>query len=457
MKKDSLIFIAGHKGLVGSALVKLLQKEGFENLLLKPHAELDLCDQAATESFFATHKPEFVFFCAAKVGGMLAQLDLKADFLYQNLQMQSNVLHFAYKYGVKKLVFLASFCVYPEFSELPIKERYMLSGYLQPNNEPYGIAKIAGIKSCEYYNAQYKTHFIALAPVSVYGANDNFNLKSSHVQAAIFRKIYLAKLLAENKKELLMADLGAKSYEEALNFMQKHKLFKDHIQMLGTGAPKREFLHCDDLARAAFFVMQNVSFKEACEFDARGKCLSSHLNVGNGVLVSIKELAYAIKDIVGYKGELIFEQSSKQDGTVEKLADLSKLNKLGFRAEISLQAGLKAMYEDYALKNQALALALANGGGVMLPYLYLALKFTAFCLACRFTSRQIQIIVLSFIISLKFTQIHKLSLNLNTVFCFFLFLKTQINSRPYTILHLQKISKALANLQLKGLANEKRR
>ena len=457
MKKDSLIFIAGHKGLVGSALVKLLQKEGFENLLLKPHTELDLCNQAATESFFATYKPEFVFFCAAKVGGMLAQLDLKADFLYQNLQMQSNVLHFAYKYGVKKLVFLASFCVYPEFTQLPIKERSMLSGYLQPNNEPYGIAKIAGIKSCEYYNEQYKTHFIALAPVSVYGANDNFNLKSSHVQAAIFRKIYLAKLLAENKKELLMADLGAKSYEEALNFMQKHKLFKDHIQMLGTGAPKREFLHCDDLARAAFFVMQKVSFKDACEFDTRGKCLSSHLNVGNGVLVSIKELAYAIKDIVGYKGELIFEQSSKQDGTVEKLADLSKLNKLGFKAEISLQAGLKAMYEAYALKNQALALALANGGGgVILPYLYLALKFTAFCLACRFTSRQIQVLVLSFILSLKLAQIYKVSLNLNKFkpFYILLFLQTQINSR---LLHFQKISKALANLQLKGLANEKRR
>lgn len=373
MQKNSKIYVAGHTGLVGSAIVKRLRNNGFKNLILKTHTDFDLINQKAVQNFFKKEKPEYIFFCAAKVGGMLAQLEQKADFLYQNLQMQNNVLHFAYKYGVKKLIFIASFCIYPEYTPLPIKESSMMSGFLQPNNEPYGIAKIAGVKMCEYYNTQYGTNFIALAPVSVYGANDNFDLKTSHVQAAIFRKIYLAKLLSEDKKELIVADLGVRSYNEAITFLSKYQIYTTHIQMLGTGIPKREFLHCDDLANAAFFCMQNVNFSEICSFDEAGKCISSHLNVGNGVLFSIKELAFIIKDIVGYQGELIFETNSNKDGTIEKLADISKLTDLGFKTKISLQQGLKMMYEDYLnhntlMLNSNVTNRLVLGGGDLTLY-----------------------------------------------------------------------------------------
>nr|WP_297579946.1 GDP-L-fucose synthase [uncultured Helicobacter sp.] len=352
MHKDSKIYIAGHRGLVGSAILKKLQNEGYKNLVLRTHQELDLTRQREVEEFFQKEKPEVVFFCAAKVGGMIAQLEQRGNFLYENLMMQNNVIHNAYISGCRNLLYIASLCIYPEQTQLPIKEEYLFKGDLQYNNEPYGIAKIAGMKLCEFYSLQYHLDYLSIAPVSVYGANDRFDFISSHVQAAIFRKIYLAKLLNEQKYELLLKDMKLQDLNEAKSYLNKHNIDEKGVILLGTGNASREFLHCDDLAEAAVFFMKNTKFTDCLE-QANGKPRNSHINIGTGELISIKELAFLIQEIINYKGEISFENKSENDGTIKKIADYSKARSLGWDgAKIPIKEGLKQMYQAYLKKLQ---------------------------------------------------------------------------------------------------------
>ena len=307
MNKNSKIYIAVHKGLVSSALVRELTKQGYDNLILKTRRELDLLDGVAVANFFQTEKPEYVFLAAAKVGGILANNDFPADFIYQNLQIQNNIIHNAYLNNVTKLLFLGSSCIYPKNCPQPIKEEYLLSGQLEPTNEPYAIAKITGIKMCQSYNRQYGTNFISVMPTNLYGPNDNFDLNSSHVLPALIRRFHEAKI--NNAKEVVV---------------------------WGTGAPKREFLHVDDLATACIFLMENYNDSEI-------------INIGTGEDVSIKELAETIKKISDFKGELVWD-TSKPDGTPRKLLDVSKINNLGWKHKIELEKGIRLTY-DWYLKN----------------------------------------------------------------------------------------------------------
>ena len=303
MLPNSSIYIAGHRGMVGSAIVRNLKKRGFENLILKTSSELDLRNQAAVNAFFEKEKPEYVFLSAAKVGGIVANNTFRGEFIYENLMIQSNVIHAAWKNGVKKLLFLGSSCIYPKMCEQPIKEEYLLNGFLEATNEPYAIAKIAGLKMCESYRRQYGVDMIAAMPTNLYGPNDNYDLNNSHVLPALIRKFHEAKIN---------------------NFPSD--------EIWGTGSPKREFLHVDDLAEACFYLMENYSDVQ-------------HVNVGTGVDVSIKELALLVKDLVAYPGELIFN-SDKPDGTPRKLLDVSKINTLGWKHKINLKDGVSLVLED---------------------------------------------------------------------------------------------------------------
>jgi len=303
MDKKDKIYVAGHRGMVGSAIVRKLQAEGFENLLLRTSAELDLRSQEAVDTFFKEHKPDYVFLAAAKVGGIVANNTYRADFLYENLMIQNNVIHSAYKHSVTKLLFLGSSCIYPKFAEQPIKEEYLLTGTLEPTNEPYAIAKIAGLKMCDAYRSQYGCNFISAMPTNLYGPNDNYDLQNSHVLPALLRKMIVAK-----------------------------RTQQPAVEIWGSGTPRREFLHVDDLADACFFLMQ--------EYDG-----TDWLNIGVGEDVSIKELAELIKDIVGYEGELQFD-TSKPDGTPRKLLDVSKLHSRGWKAKTGLRAGIERVYEE---------------------------------------------------------------------------------------------------------------
>lgn len=304
MEKTSKIFVAGHRGLVGSAIVRALVASGHTNIIKKNRDELDLLDQKAVADFFATEKPEYVFDAAAKVGGILANKEHPAEFIHQNLVIQNNIIHNAYLNGVKKLVFLGSSCIYPKLSPQPIKEEYLLTGPLEPTNDAYAIAKIAGIMMCQSYNKQYGTNFISLMPTNLYGPNDNFDLQSSHVLPALIRKFHEAK---EN---------GA-----------------PNVTLWGSGSPMREFLHVDDLADAAVFLMQKYDGSEI-------------VNVGTGEDVTIKELAELIRDAVGYKGELLWD-TEKPDGTPRKLLDVSRLHDLGWKHRIELQRGIQDTYQWY--------------------------------------------------------------------------------------------------------------
>jgi GDP-L-fucose synthase len=308
MDKNSKIYIAGHRGLVGSAIVRNLQKAGFKNLLTRTKESLDLLDQDSVATFFKEEKPEYVFLAAAKVGGIAANNDFPAEFIFQNLQVQNNVIHSAYSNGTKKLLFLGSSCIYPRDCAQPIKEEYLLTGPLEKTNEAYAIAKIAGIKMCEYYNKQYGTNFISVMPTNLYGPNDNFDLESSHVLPALLRKFHDAKMS------------GAKE-----------------VIMWGTGSPMREFLFVDDLADACVHLMKNYDEKEI-------------VNIGTGEDVTIKELAELIKKIVGYEGEIV-NDITKPDGTPRKLLDVSKLHSLGWKHKTSLEEELKITY-DWFLKNK---------------------------------------------------------------------------------------------------------
>ncbi|EPS5807043.1 GDP-L-fucose synthase family protein [Campylobacter coli] len=346
MNKQSKIYVAGHTGLIGSTILKKLQQDGFCNIICKTHQELDLMNQEAVKYFFEKEKPDCVFFCAAKVGGMLAQLNQRAEFLYNNLVMQSNVIHYSYLNGVKKLIYLGSICIYPEEVQLPIKESSLLTGKLQYNNEPYAIAKIAGLKMCEFYSLQYSVDYISIMPVSIYGSNDNFDIQTAHVQAAIFRKIYLAKLLNECNYKELIDDLGVKTKEEAFMILKQNNINDKSVKLLGTGNSRREFLHCEDLAEASIYIMKNISFNEVVEREGWNQG-NAHINIGTGEDISIKELAYMIKDILEYRGEVLFENKMENDGTARKVIDTNKIRALGWHYKIELRDGLVRMYHDY--------------------------------------------------------------------------------------------------------------
>ncbi len=304
VEKDAKIYIAGHRGMVGSAIHRKLIASGFSNFVLRTSAELDLRNQQAVANFFATEKPDYVFLAAAKVGGILANNTFRADFLYENLAIQNNVIHQSYVQGVKKLLFLGSSCIYPKLAPQPIKEEYLLTGLLEPTNEPYAIAKIAGIKLCEAYHAQYGCNFISVMPTNLYGYNDNYHPEHSHVLPALIRRFHEAK----------MANLPT-------------------VEIWGSGTPKREFLFADDLAHACLFLMEKYDEPQL-------------INIGTGQDLSVKDLALLIKDIVGYQGDLRFD-SSKPDGTPRKLMDVSNVQALGWHHTTSLHEGIRMAYEDF--------------------------------------------------------------------------------------------------------------
>ena len=308
MNKDSKIYVAGHRGMVGSAIVRKLKSEGYLNLILKTSKELDLRDQKSVEAFFANEKIEYVFLAAAKVGGIVANNVYRGEFIYENLMIQSNVIHYAHVSGIKKLLFLGSSCIYPKMCPQPIKEEYLLSGYLENTNEPYAIAKIAGLKMAEAYRKQYGCNFISAMPTNLYGPNDNYDLQSSHVLPALIRKFHDAKV----------SNASA-------------------VEIWGTGSPMREFLHVDDLASASVFLMQNYEGDQ-------------HVNVGTGEDISIKELALLVKELVGYTGELKFN-TDKPDGTPRKLLDVSKLHTIGWKHRIQLKEGIQKVIDELAEKN----------------------------------------------------------------------------------------------------------
>lgn len=432
MQKSSKIFVAGGTGLVGSAIIKNLLEKGYTNIISNYHnrqpkdhstfntqhstfntnsvqyEKLDLLDSIAVESFFKEHAPEYVFLAAAKVGGIVANNTYRADFIYENLQIQNNVIHQSYLNGVKKLMFLGSTCIYPKNCPQPMKEEYLLTSELEYTNEPYAIAKIAGIKMCESYNIQYGTNFISVMPTNLYGPNDNFDLEKSHVLPALIRKIHLGKALESNDWETIKSDLnklpiegidGNATQEEIIDVLSKYGLrLTPHasrpavqVEIWGSGKPMREFLWSEDMADACVFLMENRDFKDvisschsvldtestplqsntpvtnnqsttidskACEAVTKSQLpitnyqslsnevRNTHINIGTGTDISIHDLAHMIKEIVGFSGELYFN-ADKPDGTMKKLTDVSKLNSLGWKYKMDLESGIKKMYEWY--------------------------------------------------------------------------------------------------------------
>ena len=351
--KTSKIYIAGHKGLVGSALWNNLKKKGYTNLIGKTHKELDLLDGLAVRAFFEQEKPECVFLAAAHVGGIMANNTYRADFIYKNMQIQQNVIGESFRTGVKKLLFLGSTCIYPRDAKQPIKEEYLLTGPLEYTNEPYAIAKIAGLKMCESFNLQYGTNYIAVMPTNLYGPNDNFDLETSHVLPAMIRKIYLAHCLRNDDWEAITRDLnhlpvgsidGDSSKETIEKELSRQGIYSDRVELWGTGTPLREFLWSEEMADACVYIMENVDFKDT--FDNNTKVRNCHINIGTGKEITIRNLAELIIETIGYNGELIFDKS-KPDGTMRKLTDVSKLNSLGWTHRIDIQEGISRLYEWY--------------------------------------------------------------------------------------------------------------
>ncbi|RHX91159.1 GDP-fucose synthetase [Leptospira yasudae] len=310
MDKNAKIYIAGHRGLVGSAIERVLRSEGYQNIIGKSHDELDLTEQSKVNEFFETHKPEYVFLAAAKVGGIHANNTYPAEFIFSNLQIQNNIIDACYRFQTKKLVFLGSSCIYPKFAQQPMDEGQLLDGKLEPTNEPYAVAKIAGIVMCQSYNRQYGTNFISVMPTNLYGPGDNYHPENSHVLPALIRRFYEAKM--QNLPEVVV---------------------------WGTGKPLREFLYSDDMARACVFLMKNYDV----DGDPKG---GEHVNVGSGIEVSIRELAETVKDVVGYQGLLTFDLT-KPDGTPRKLLDVSKLHKMGWKHQVELREGIRLAFEDF--------------------------------------------------------------------------------------------------------------
>mgnify|MGYP003562161745 FL=1 len=354
MNKDTKIYIAGHKGLVGSAIWNNLLSRGYTNLIGRTHQELDLLDAAAVKKFFDEEKPEAVVLAAAHVGGIMANNIYRADFIYNNLQIQQNVIGESFRHNVKKLLFLGSTCIYPRESPQPMKEDCLLTDTLEYTNEPYAIAKIAGLKMCESFNIQYGTNYIAVMPTNLYGPNDNFHLEKSHVLPAMIRKIHLAKCLNENDWEAVRKDLnlrpvegidGNNSNEEILAILAKYGISPDAVILWGTGTPMREFLWSEEMADASVHVLLNVDFKDT--YDASQKEIRNcHINVGTGKEVSIRQAAEMIVKEIDFKGELRWD-SSKPDGTMRKLTDVTKLHNLGWHHKIEIDEGIHRMYEWY--------------------------------------------------------------------------------------------------------------
>lgn len=355
MDKNSKIYVAGHRGLVGSAILENLHLKGYTNTITRTHKELDLTKQNDVEIFFKTEQPEYVFLAAAKVGGIVANNRYRADFIYENMMIQNNVIHHSYLNGVKKLLFLGSTCIYPKNAPQPMKEEYLLTDELEYTNEPYAIAKIAGIKMCESYNLQYGTNFISVMPTNLYGPNDNFDLEKSHVLPALIRKIHLSKLLHEGKDKEVIKDLGVKNINEAKSYLQRFGVTKDSVEIWGTGKPKREFLWSKDMADACVFIMEHRDFTDIIK--SRHPELVSgsynnieikntHINIGTGEDISIAELAESIKKIIGFKGELVYN-TDKPDGTPRKLTNVSKLNALGWKYNVGLNEGVRLIYKWY--------------------------------------------------------------------------------------------------------------
>lgn len=353
MEKNSKIYVAGHRGLVGSAIWKQLTIQGYTNLIGKTSKELNLMDAVETTKFFEEEKPDYVFLAAAYVGGIVANNTYRADFIYNNLQIQQNVIYNSYKHGVKKLLFLGSTCIYPRDAHQPINESELLTDPLEYTNEPYAIAKIAGIKLCESFNIQYKTNFISVMPTNLYGPNDNFDLEKSHVLPAMIRKIHLANALLQNNWEDIRKDLNQRPVENITgkddndvieNMLAKYGIYKNRVELWGSGKPMREFLWSEEMADACIFVMQNVDFTDVTNVEKEVR--NTHINIGTGKDLTIKELSTLIGKKINYKGDIFFD-ASKPDGTMRKLVDVTKINKLGWTHTIEVNEGVEKMYNWY--------------------------------------------------------------------------------------------------------------
>jgi GDP-L-fucose synthase len=330
---------------VGSALIRELTKAGYTNLITRTHAELELTDPAVVAAFFAREKPEYVFLAAAKVGGIVANTTYRADFIYQNLAIQNNIIHQSWLNGVKKLLFLGSTCIFPRDCPQPMKEEYLLTSELEYTNEPYAIAKIAGIKMCESYNLQYGTNFISVMPTNLYGPGDNFDLEKSHVLPAMVRKMHLAKLSEAGDLQGVLADLQVSSAAEAQPILDKFGVSAESVQIWGTGRPRREFLWSEDMAAACVYLMENRDFRDTYPPGAT-EIRNSHINIGTGEDISIAELAELVRGVVGFGGKLVFDDR-KPDGTLKKLTDVSKLHALGWRHTVDLEDGVERLYSWY--------------------------------------------------------------------------------------------------------------
>ena len=374
MNKDSKIYVAGHLGLVGSALWKNLQSKGYSSLIGRTLNELDLMDTNAVNVFFATEKPEYVILAAAKVGGIVANNTYRGQFIYENLMIQNNVIHAAYLNQVKKLLFLGSTCIYPAEAPQPMPEDCLLTGPLEYTNEPYAIAKIAGIKLCESYNLQYGTNFISVMPTNLYGPNDNFDLEKSHVLPAMLRKMHLGKCLEENNWDAIRDDLnkrpiegvsGSNTPDEILAILSKYGIrqnllpkpvegtFPEHVEgvsveIWGTGSPMREFLWSEEMADACVFLMENIDFKDAIQnySSSTREIRNTHINIGTGKEISIHDLAFLIREKLGFNGDLEFN-TSKPDGTMRKLTNPDKLHSLGWHHQIEIEEGIEKLYHWY--------------------------------------------------------------------------------------------------------------
>ena len=369
MDKNSKIYVAGHNGLVGTAITEALKRKGYTNIVGRTFEELDLRRQADTESFFAVEKPEAVILAAAKVGGIMANNTLRAEFIYENLMIEANVVHAAYLNGVKKLVFLGSSCIYPRDCPQPMKEEHLLTSPLEFTNEPYAIAKIAGLKMCEAYNLRYGTDFIAVMPTNLYGPNDNFNLTGGHVMPSLMRRIHLGRLLDEGDMVGIRADLqrrpvdgfnGSEPEEEIVELLSRQGVKRSEgrkvgrsegqisgvtVTVWGTGKPFREFMYSGDMADATIYIMENVSFKDLMPAGTT-EIRNTHINIGTGEEITIRDLSVLLKETTGFRGELVFDHS-KPDGTPRKFLDSTKLHGLGFKHATSLKEGAKKMYEWY--------------------------------------------------------------------------------------------------------------
>lgn len=354
MELNAKIYVAGHTGMVGSAIVRNLKNKGYSNIFGKTFEELDLTNQMAVKSFFEWVKPEYVIVAAAKVGGIVANNTYRAQFIYENLMIQNNLIHQSYLSGVKKLLFLGSSCIYPKNAPQPLKEEYLLTGLLEETNEPYAIAKIAGIKMCENYYRQYGCDFISVMPTNLYGPNDNYDLEKSHVLPALIRKMHLGKCLEQGDWDAIRKDLNKRPIEgingqytedEIVKVLEKHgiisTLTSTSVTLWGTGNIYREFLHVDDMADACVHIMQNVSSEKLF-----GKMQQTHINIGTGIDLTIRELAETVKNVVGFEGQLKWDMS-KPDGTYKKQLDVNLLNKLDWKHKITLSNGIIAVYQKY--------------------------------------------------------------------------------------------------------------